>query len=352
MVNRGKVIFLSYASEDRPLAEQVVRFLEEAFRRGQVQVVHMPHRRGVNWRNRCDKFLDAADILLIVADGRERLSHSFTGYDLGFFRKSQQDRKYIDEKTGVERLITAFVRCSEPATAGSTEALLYELATLGISDEDSFLYELATTQTAFVELLERIERTLFGGELYFDPEHWRLAARRLHEGLIELTSSPGAVAPVRQGRKIFIVHGHDQWPREAVTSFLESMGFEPIILHEQPNRGRSIITKFREEAADVVFAIVLMTPDDFGGATGADSQPRARQNVVFELGFFIGAFGPERVAPLVKGDIERPSDFEGVGYISLDDADWQKQLERELTAAGLLLHDASNRAPTIKGDAV
>jgi predicted nucleotide-binding protein len=56
--------------------------------------------------------------------------------------------------------------------------------------------------------------------------------------------------------------------------------------------------------------------------------------VVFELGFFFGAFGPERVAPLVKGDLERPSDFEGVIYISLDDKDWQMQLGRELKAAG------------------
>ncbi len=112
------------------------------------------------------------------------------------------------------------------------------------------------------------------------------------------------------------------------------LGFEPVILHEQPNKGRTIITKFREEAADVGFAVVLMTPDDHGGKQSADTRPRARQNVVFELGFFIGALGAERVAALVKGDVERPSDFDGVVYISLDQGHWKIDLAKELKAAG------------------
>jgi len=134
--------------------------------------------------------------------------------------------------------------------------------------------------------------------------------------------------------KVFVVHGHDGEPREAVARFLERLGFEAIILHERPNKGRTIITKFREEAAGVGFAVVLMTPDDLGRAEKAHLQPRARQNVVFELGFFIGALGPERVAALVKGNVERPSDFDGVVYISLDDSDWQRRLGEELDAAG------------------
>jgi predicted nucleotide-binding protein len=98
--------------------------------------------------------------------------------------------------------------------------------------------------------------------------------------------------------------------------------------------GRTIITKFREEAADVGFAVVLMTPDDYGGKVRAARNPRARQNVVFELGFFIGTLGPGRVAALVKGGIERPSDLDGVVYISLDDGSWKEELGRELEAAG------------------
>ncbi len=144
----------------------------------------------------------------------------------------------------------------------------------------------------------------------------------------------------RSRSKVFIVHGHDNAAREAVARFIEKLGFEAIILHERPNKGRTIITKFREEAVGVGFAVVLMTPDDMGGPApfiATRLRSRARQNVVFELGFFIGELGPDRVAALVKGDIERPSDFDGVVYISLDSANWQMELGRELKAAGYVI---------------
>jgi predicted nucleotide-binding protein len=135
--------------------------------------------------------------------------------------------------------------------------------------------------------------------------------------------------------KIFVVHGHDGAPKAEVARFIERLGFEAIVLHERANKGRALITKFREEAAGVGFAVVLMTPDDLGKAKDdSESRYRARQNVVFELGFFIGKLGPERVTALVKGDIEIPSDFEGVVYISLDREDWQTRLGSELQEAG------------------
>lgn len=136
-----------------------------------------------------------------------------------------------------------------------------------------------------------------------------------------------------QSDRIFIVHGHDEGAREMVARFIEQLGLKAIILHEQPNKGRTIIAKFREEAGDIGFAIVLMTPDDHGGKTGGSTRGRARQNVVFELGFFIGQLGPARVAAMVKGDVERPSDFDGVVYIPLDDNGWKLQLAKELDAA-------------------
>jgi predicted nucleotide-binding protein len=138
--------------------------------------------------------------------------------------------------------------------------------------------------------------------------------------------------------KVFVVHGHDEVARETVARFISKLGLEPIILHERPNKGRTIITKFREEAAEVGYAVVLLTPDDHGSAVPlviGRSRFRARQNVIFELGFFIGALGPDRVAALVKGNIERPSDFDGVVYISLDNGGWRTDLARELNAAGL-----------------
>lgn len=130
-------------------------------------------------------------------------------------------------------------------------------------------------------------------------------------------------------KRVFIVHGRDAEPKEAVARFLTSLGYEPIILHEQANKGRTIIEKFRDEASDVGFAVVLMTPDD----EMPDGTTRARQNVILELGFFLGALGPDRVAAIVKGDIEKPSDFDGVVYIPYDTG-WKSALGKELQAAG------------------
>jgi predicted nucleotide-binding protein len=153
-----------------------------------------------------------------------------------------------------------------------------------------------------------------------------------------LQVQPDRLSPLGQqrpiGQKIFIVHGRDTESRDTVTRFIEKLGFEPIVLHEQPNEGRALINKFQDVAAQVGFAVVLMTPDDYGGVAGeTTSFPRARQNVVFELGFFYGAFGPKRVVALVKGNVESPSDIDGVVYIKLDGNDWHKELVRELRAA-------------------
>jgi predicted nucleotide-binding protein len=132
--------------------------------------------------------------------------------------------------------------------------------------------------------------------------------------------------------KIFLVHGRDDSAKNAVALFLRAIGLEPIILHQRPNGGRHLLTKFREEADGASFAVILMTPDDEGGLAGApDRRPRARQNVVFELGFFIGKLGPANVAALVTGDVEKPSDFDGIAYISFDlNGHWKTDLAREL----------------------
>ncbi len=164
------------------------------------------------------------------------------------------------------------------------------------------------------------------------------AIRGLEEDISDRESVEVSVQPEARLdlSRVFIVHGHDGEVREAVARFVsEKLGFEPIVLHERPNKGRTIIEKFHEEAAGVGFAVVLMTADDLGRAsTEPDLKPRARQNVVFELGFFIGRLGPERVAAIVKGDLDRPSDFDGVVYISFDQENWREKLGRELQAAG------------------
>ena len=137
-------------------------------------------------------------------------------------------------------------------------------------------------------------------------------------------------------KQVFVVSGRDEGTTDTVARFLENLKLDPVILQEQPNEGRTIIEKF-EEYAEVGFAVVLCTPDDVGAlATQQDKlQPRPRQNVVLEWGFFLGRIGRERVCALFKGDVEIPSDYSGVIYIKMDDSQgWQIQLARELRQAG------------------
>ncbi|MFH1993715.1 MAG: nucleotide-binding protein [Pseudomonadota bacterium] len=145
------------------------------------------------------------------------------------------------------------------------------------------------------------------------------------------------IAPLAGTRRVFIVHGRDEAAKEAVARFLTKLELEPIILHEQPNQGRTVIEKF-EGSADVDFAVVLLTPDDIGYlADDFDNpKPRARQNVVFELGYFVGRLGRSRVCALHKGGVEILSDYEGVVYVSMDDPQgWRLLLAREIKAAGV-----------------
>ena len=136
---------------------------------------------------------------------------------------------------------------------------------------------------------------------------------------------------------IFVVHGHDEEIKQAVARTLSTLGLNPIILHEQPNMGKTIIEKF-EKNAEVQFAVVLLSPDDMAypaNSTGQDASPRARQNVILELGYFVGKLGREKVFPLKKGNLDVPTDFSGVAYTSYDPAGhWRFELVRELKAAG------------------
>jgi predicted nucleotide-binding protein len=135
---------------------------------------------------------------------------------------------------------------------------------------------------------------------------------------------------------VFIVHGHDTEAKESTARFLGKIGLEPIILHEQANNGQAIIEKF-ERHADVGFAVILLTPDDFGKSKSVEGEgkSRARQNVVFEMGYFIGKLSRKKVCALYKTGIEIPSDIAGLLYIEMDlNGAWKTKLAQELVAAG------------------
>ncbi|HLP82739.1 MAG TPA: nucleotide-binding protein [Phycisphaerales bacterium] len=152
-------------------------------------------------------------------------------------------------------------------------------------------------------------------------------------------SQTSKVPKVRWSGRVFIIHGHDELLKQTTARLVSEIGLEPIILHEKPNGGRTIIEKF-EQHADVGFAIALFTPDDYGGPVGnlAASKPhehRARQNVVFETGFFYGKLGRGRVAVLHQDSTAVLTDLSGIVYIHLDAVGkWKHDLAKELEHAG------------------
>ncbi len=202
----------------------------------------------------------------------------------------------------------------------------------------------------------RLQRDTAGGEFVIPvlthdvPE--RQIPETLHErGIIDLRGAAWAdgiaalaarvrrAAPSRPPR-VFVVHGRDESAKSRVARLLGLLGFEPVVLHEQEDGGRTIIEKL-ERHLNVAFAVVLLTPDDVGGLAEhrrrpSELRPRARQNVVFELGLFIGVLGRDRVRVLRVGDVEEVSDISGVIAIRMDgESGWATKLAKEMQLQGL-----------------
>ena len=138
--------------------------------------------------------------------------------------------------------------------------------------------------------------------------------------------------PINSYSKIFIVHGHNGELKEAIARLIERQGIEAIILHEQANLGNTIIEKF-ERNSDVGAAICLFTADDVGRAKADNTErKRARQNVVFEAGYFIGKLGRKNVVIIADPGVEIPSDMQGIVYTGSEN--WQFSVLKELKAMG------------------
>ena len=172
------------------------------------------------------------------------------------------------------------------------------------------------------------------------PKNYTPTGHQAIGGAIEYVSKHATGTGVTQSlpsHKIFLVHGHDTGLLNEVARFLEKLKQTPVILREQPNAGKTVIEKFGD-FADVGYAIVLLTPDDQGAETlkpFQEQRKRARQNVIFELGYFIGKLGRDKVTALYMSDVEIPSDYSGVLFTSVDDRGaWRLELAGELKAAG------------------
>lgn len=158
--------------------------------------------------------------------------------------------------------------------------------------------------------------------------------------------APSATRP-RASQTVFVVYGHDRALRDQLEVLLHRWGLTPIILDELPSEGATIIEKLEKyQAANLHFAVVLATPDDEGCPRGgaAHLRPRARQNVVLELGMLLNKLGRKRVAVLVqtREEMERPSDIAGLIYLPFTDSisEVRADLAREMATAGLSIRTA------------
>jgi predicted nucleotide-binding protein len=151
-------------------------------------------------------------------------------------------------------------------------------------------------------------------------------------------------------KEVFIVHGTDHGPMSELKAMLAAAGLKPIVLSDQPSGGRTLMEKL-EEYSNVGYAFVILTPDDLGGIYESggkwsrptrfrsflkNAYPRARQNVILELGYFLGKLGRDRVSCLLKKPLEQPSDIHGVVYIRFEKSleEVRSEILKELEAAG------------------
>lgn len=138
---------------------------------------------------------------------------------------------------------------------------------------------------------------------------------------VEATEPADDATPVSRSRKVFVVHGHDEVAKTNLEVFLLEIGLEPVVLHRQADEGLTVIEKF-EKHSEVGYAFILLTPDEIAYLKAEANKPedqrrtefRARPNVIFEFGYFVGKLGRSRVCCLYTGDVSLPSDVHGMIY--------------------------------------
>lgn len=212
--------------------------------------------------------------------------------------------------------VTYFWQQSPPETIGSVSSDPWDGAEVAGSGSDFYQEKVEVKTAALRAILKHVEE--------------RLALKP------DVTAQPAVTRQL--GEEIFVVHGHNDAIKEATARLVEQLGLKPTILHEQANKGRTIIEKFESHAGNAGFAVILLTADDVGRKKldqVSSELPRARQNVILELGFFLGALGRSRVCALYEKGVELPSDFLGVAFIEIDErGKWKNDLGFELRAAG------------------
>lgn len=133
---------------------------------------------------------------------------------------------------------------------------------------------------------------------------------------------------------VLIVHGHDEEMKKNVQLFINRCGLTDLVWMEEPDNSRTIIEKLTDDRHIPDYVIALMSPDDLL----SNGSLRARQNVIFELGYYLCKLGRKKVRMLLKGDPEIPSDLQGVLYTRYDEnGAWKMKLAKEMKDVGIVL---------------
>ena len=226
--------------------------------------------------------------------------------------------EWLAWKTRSYNLVTQIAAPNSPATTLATTSIRIR------------------TQGNYPKEFERLKETMI--------KALKLAALNIKKDSFgELKKQTTRSSSIVPSNKIFVVHGHDYELKTEVENFLTEIGLEPIVLHKKPDEGQTIIEKF-EKHSDAGYAFILLTPDDIAYTVDQDKiddakrkkERRARPNVIFEFGYFVGKLGRNRVCCLYKGDVELPSDLGGLLYKKIDHALSAQAYDiiRELKAAG------------------
>ncbi len=337
-VERKKVAFL-FSHKDVKWLERIRVHLMPLEREGVVETWDDTRiKPGSDWRGEIRKALDSAKVIVLLISA-DFLASDFIEHDElpPLLTASQEEGALI-----LPLIISPsrFTRVAGLAQFQSVNSPDRPLNRLSKPDQEGLFVRL----TKVIE--DAVVRQVPSQEQDYDKHaHLPLTAGAFEEIMRQFAQLNKKIETLQNqqnrsmpdNRKVFIVHGHDHAAMETVARFLTQIGFEPVILHEQPSEGRAVIEKF-EFNAQVAYAVVLLTPDDKGHALiNADEvKLRARQNVIFELGFFISRLGRSRVCALCKGSVEIPSDYHGVIYVNMDDGQgWKMVLAKEMKRAGL-----------------
>jgi len=180
--------------------------------------------------------------------------------------------------------------------------------------------------------------------LYGDAMLLNLLKAMLEEieafGLLQPEDVIGGGPSSRRATRVFLAHGHDEGMRESAARTLEKIGFKVVMLREQTSESRTTAEQLEYYSSTVSYAVILLSPDDMAYPTRkspSQARPRARQNVIDELGFFRGKLGRSNLFILYKKveGFEKPSNIEGVLYVPYDELGyWKIRLASELQNRG------------------